>query len=147
MLDTTVYIDAQKAKLPTDLAIRLAGADIIHSAVALGELAAGIGLLDPGHPGTPNVRRVLTETLRKADPTRTVAPSSEAWLEASLIAGILARTQQLSKESRRKLLNDALVFLTAGEAQAVLVSRNSKDIDLLLRFRPDVQVLAYDQHG
>ncbi len=147
MLDTTVYIDAQKAKLPTDLAVRLAGADIRHSAVALGEIAAAIGLLNPGHPGTPAVSQVLRDTLRKADPTRIIAPSPETWLEASLMAGILAHTQHLSKDSRRKLLNDALVFLTAGEAQAVLVSRNGKDLDLLLRLRPDVSVLVYDQRS
>jgi predicted nucleic acid-binding protein len=122
----------------------LAGAQIVHCAVALGEIAAGIGLLDPGHPGTPKVSRILSETLRRADPTRIVAPSSDAWLEASLIAGVLARTQHLPKDSRRKLLNDALVFLTAAESQAVLVSRNGKDVDLLLRLRPDVPVFLYD---
>jgi predicted nucleic acid-binding protein len=145
MLDTTVYIDAQKAKLPRDLAVGLVGAEIIHSAVALGEIAAGIGLRDPGHPGTPKVSRALREILRKVDPARIVAPSADAWLEASLMAGILARTQNLSKDSRRKLLNDALILLTAAEAHAVLVSRNVKDVDLLLRLRPDAPVHVYDQ--
>lgn len=60
------------------------------------------------------------------------------------MAGILARTQGLARDDRRKLLNDALILLTAAEAQAVLVSRNLKDMDLLLRLRPDVQVLLYD---
>lgn len=145
MLDTTVYIDAQKAKLPNDLAARIASAEIIHSAVALGEITANLGLLDPAHPGTPGVSRALFETLDKADPARTVAPSTDAWLEASLLAGILARTQHLLKDGRRKLLNDALVFLSAGETGTVLVSRNSKDMDLLLQLRPDVRVLLYDQ--
>ncbi|HEY2658243.1 MAG TPA: hypothetical protein VGI79_00870 [Caulobacteraceae bacterium] len=144
MLDTTVYIDAQKAKLPIDLAARLAGAEILHCAIALGEIAAGLGLLDPKHPGTPAIRKVLLETLAKADPARSVAPSADAWLEASTMAGTLARTQGLPKHDRRKLLNDALLFLTAGETQAVLVSRNSNEMDLLLRLRPDVQVLLYD---
>jgi predicted nucleic acid-binding protein len=145
MLDTTVYIDAQKAKLPTDLAARIAGAEILHSAVALGEIAASLGLLDPAHLNTAGVSAVLREMLEKADAARTVAPSTEAWLEASVICGILARTQHLQKEGRRKLLNDALVFLSAGEAGAVLVSRNSRDMDLLLQFRPEVKVLLYDQ--
>jgi predicted nucleic acid-binding protein len=147
MLDTTVYIDAQKAKLPHDLAARIATAEILHSAVALGEIAASLGLLDPAHPGTPAVTRVLLETLARADPARTAPPSTEAWLEASVMAGILARTQHLAKESRRKLLNDALVFVSAGEAGAVLVSRNAKDMDLLLQLSPDVSVLLYDQRA
>jgi hypothetical protein len=41
------------------------------------------------------------------------------------------------------LLNDALIFLCAGEHGAVLVSGNVADIDVLLRFRPEVRVLLY----
>jgi predicted nucleic acid-binding protein len=144
MLDTTVYIDAQKTKLPPELAARKAGQETLHSAVALGEIAASIGLLDPAHAGTPTVVEVLLETLDKADPQRTVAPSSAAWLEASILSGVLARTQQLGKDARRKLLNDALVFLSARETGAVLVSRNVKDVDLLLQLRPGAPVLLYD---
>jgi predicted nucleic acid-binding protein len=143
MLDTTVYIDAQQAKLPKDLAARIAGGEILHSAVALGEIAANLGLLDPGHAGTSSVTPALLDTLGNADPPRILPPSAEAWLEASVMAGILARTQHLPRESRRKLLNDALVFLGAAEAGAVLVSRNSKDMDLLLQLRADARVLLY----
>jgi predicted nucleic acid-binding protein len=145
MLDTTVYIDALKAKLPQDLAARIATAEIVHSAVALGEIAANLGLLDPAHAGTPAVGKVLRETLARADPKRTTAPSAEAWLEASVLAGILARTQGFPRADRRKLLNDALILLSAHEAGAVLVSRNVRDMDLLMQLRPGVQVLLYDQ--
>jgi predicted nucleic acid-binding protein len=147
MLDATVYIDAQKSRLPPSLAAVIAGAEILHSAVALGEIAASLGLLDPRHPGSAGVSHVLRETLGRADPLRTVAPSSDAWLEASILAGLLARTQSFSKEGRRKLLNDALLFLSAHQAGAVLVSRNVRDMDLLLQLRPEVAVLLYDQIG
>ncbi|HEY3846268.1 MAG TPA: hypothetical protein VGL95_04060 [Acetobacteraceae bacterium] len=75
-----------------------------------------------------------------------------------MLAGILARTQfglaqprttlgpgaaEQQRESRRRLLNDVLIFLCAGEHRAILVSGNIADIDVLLRFRPDVQVLLY----
>ncbi len=145
MLDTTVYIDAQKGRLPADLAARIAGAAITHCAVALSEIATSIGLLDPTHPGTPAIRAVLTETLSRASPERTAAPTHNAWVEAALMSGILARTQGLPKEDRRKMLNDALIFLCAGETGAVLVSANKKDIDLLLRLKPTVQVVLYDK--
>jgi hypothetical protein len=86
----------------------------------------------------------LRETLATADPQRTTAPSTQAWLEASVLTGILARTQGLRKDNRRKLLNDALIFLSAAEVDAVLVSRNVKDMDLLLQLRPGVRVLLYE---
>jgi len=145
MLDATVYIDAQRpGRLPAEIAARIATAPLLHSAVALAELAADLGMLDPGHPNTPVVRTAIEATLHRIAPERVVAPSAEAWAEGAVIAGTLARTQALARGDRRKLLNDALIFLTAWEANAVLISRNKNDIDLLLRFRPDVQVLLYD---
>jgi hypothetical protein len=67
MLDTTVYIDAQMAKLPQALSARIATAEIVHSAVALGEIAVSLVLLDPAHVGTPVLCKVLDETLAQAD--------------------------------------------------------------------------------
>jgi len=48
-----------------------------------------------------------------------------------------------ARESRRRLLNDALIFLCAGECGAVPISSGVADMDVLLRFRPDIQVLLY----
>ena len=42
-----------------------------------------------------------------------------------------------------KLINDALLFLSACEQGAILVSMNSRDMDLLLRFRPEAHVLLF----
>ena len=146
MLDTTVYIDAQRASgLPPGLASRIASAPLVHSAVALGELTASLGLLDPAHPGTPGVRAAIEETLERVQPQRVVAPSADAWLEGSLVCGVLARIQGLAGADRRKFLNDALIFLSAAETDAILVSRNRSDIDLLLSFRPDIRVWLYDR--
>jgi predicted nucleic acid-binding protein len=143
MLDATVYIDAQALRLPKELAARIASSEILHCAVAVGELAATLGLLDPKHPGTPSVQHVIKETLERIYPIRTVAPSPAAWKEASIIAGALARTQHLQKDGRRKLLNDALLYISAEETGTVLVSRNARDMDLLLQVRPLVEVLLY----
>ena len=78
-------------------------------------------------------------------PTRIITPSADAWIEAAVIAGILARVQGYPRENRRALLNDALMLLAAVEAGAVLISRNIRDMDLLLRFRPEASVLLYDR--
>ena len=61
------------------------------------------------------------------------------------MAGILARTQAIPKQDRRRFLNDTLLFLQAAEANAVMVSRNSRDIDLLLQLKPQAGVLLYDK--
>jgi len=145
LLDTTVYIDALKPLgLPAPIGALAARSVVLHCAVACAELAVSIGHLDPGHPRTAAHRAPLIETLTRMAPTRIVAPSPDAWTEAALIAGILARTQGHARENRRGLLNDALMLLTAIEAGAVLISRNVRDMDLLLRFRTDARVLLYD---
>jgi len=146
MLDTTVYIDARKAPgLPASIAALVARNVVLHSAIACAELAVSVGHLDPAHPLTARHRIPLVDTLSRMSSARIVAPSADAWTEAALIAGILARIQAYPRESRRAVLNDALMLLTAIEAGATLISRNVRHMDLLLRFRPDAGVVLYDR--
>jgi len=146
MLDTTVYLDALKAPgLPTAIATLVARNVVLHSAISCAELAVSVGHLDLAHPLAAVHRAPLVETLSRMAPTRIVAPSAAAWTEAALIAGILARIQGYPRESRRAVLNDALILLTALEGGATLISRNVRHMDLLLRFRPDAHVLLYDR--
>ena len=144
MLDTVAYIDAMKAPgLPRPIAQIVAQNTILHSAIAAAELAVSIGHLDPRDARTANTRKPLDDALARMRSDKIVVPSSDAWIEAAVIAGICARTQGYAKLDRRKLLHDALVLLSAIEADAVLISRNIRDIDLLLNFRPDARVLLY----
>jgi len=76
-----------------------------------------------------------------------VAPSADAWTEAAIVAGILARILGFAREVRRAVLHDAMMLLTALEAGAVLISRNVRHMDLLMRFRSDARVLLYDRVG
>lgn len=146
MLDTTVYLDALKAPgLPEPIAALVARNVVLHSAIACAELAVSIGHLDPAHPQTAAHRAPLVEILLRMAPGRIVAPSADAWTEAALVAGILARIQGYGRESRRAVLHDALMLLTAIEAGATLISGNVRDMDLLLRFRPDALVLLYER--
>ena len=146
MLDTTVYLDALRAPgLPVAVATLLSRNVVLHCAIACAELAISIGHLDPAHPRTAAHRAPLIETLSRMVPTRIISPSADAWTEAALIAGLLARIQGYLRESRRIVLNDALLLLTALESGATLISRNVRHMDLLLRFRPDAQVLLYDR--
>jgi hypothetical protein len=157
MLDTGVYIDRLRRKLPPAIIEFVGARSVKHSAVACGELAVSVGILTPGHPTTSAYRDPIIGLLGTIDVADTVAPSAAAWAEAGIVSGILARTQHLNRSRkeltdaeaccqegrRRKLLNDALIFLSAVEAVAILVSANVRDMDLLLRMRPDAQVLLY----
>lgn len=146
MLDTTVYIDALKSPgLPPAVAGLIARNVVLHSAIARAELAVSVGHLDPAHPRTASYVGPLIAILSRMAPTRVLAPSAEAWTEAAVIAGILARVQGFARESRRALLHDAMMLLTAIEAGAALISRNIRHMDLLLRFRPDARVVLYDR--
>lgn len=157
MLDTNVYLRRLQGKLPTEILDFILVRRVLHSGVACGELAISAGILDPAHPATARNRAAVMELLKAIPDTDIVTPSADAWAEAGVLSGILARTQHLAKPKRtltpdqaccqeglrRKLVNDALIFLNAREQGAVLLSANSKDMDLLLRFRPDATVLLF----
>ena len=157
MLDTDFYIDRLQRKVPLDLLEFVAGRRVVHSAVAMQELTIAAGILDPAHPNTPGTRQSIINLLGVIDTSEVVSPGPVSWVEAGMVAGILARTQHLNRSKkelspdeaccqqglRRKLLNDALMFLSAYEKEVCLVSANVKDMDLLLRFRPEVHVLLY----
>ena len=145
LFDATVYIDQLKGQLPTSIVNLLASRTILHGAPALGELAVAIGVLDPADRRTHATLLPIIETLARINPSRIVAPSYEVWLEAAVIAGILARTQAIPKQDRRRFLNDALLFLQAAAVGAVMVSRNSRDLDLLLQLKPQATVLLYEK--
>ncbi len=157
MLDTNVYIQRLRRRLPMDVLAFIESRPVLHSGVACGELAISAGILDPTHPGTAENRATIMSLLQTISDTDVVQPSAAAWAEAGVIAGVLARTQHLVRPKkelspvevccqeglRRKLINDALLFLSADEQRAILVSMNSRDMDLLLRFRPKVYLLLF----
>lgn len=158
LLDTTAYVDQLKGRLPAAIARFIAGRAVLHCSIALQEIAIAIGLMDPAHPDTSRHRPPLLQLLETIRLRDCVAPSPAAWIEAGMLAGILARTQfglarpkaTLSSEQaccqrgeRRRLLNDALIFLTAQDQGAVLVTANGKDMEVLRRFGRGAQVLLY----
>jgi hypothetical protein len=145
LFDATVYIDQLKGQLPTSIINLMASRTILHGAPALAELAVTIGALDPADRRTQATLIPIVEMLTRINPSRIIAPSYEVWLEAAVMAGILARTQAIPKQDRRKFLNDTLLFLQAADTGSVMVSRNSRDLDLLLQLKPRVRVLLYDR--
>ncbi len=158
MLDTTVYVHRQQNKIPPPIRALVEARPVLHCAVSIAEIAVSAGIMDPAHAMTARYRTPLLDLLHGISTLDIRAPGPAAWAEAGMLAGILARTQfgltqprailgsgaaEQQRESRRRLLNDALIFLRAGEQGAILVSGNVADIDVLLRFRPDIRVLLY----
>jgi len=144
MLDTSVYIERLRGRLPEAIIACIDARPVLHSAVACAELAISAGLLDPAHPSTAGNRGAIARLLGTIASVDIVAPEMAAWIEAGMIAGILARTQHGAGDGvRRRLLNDALMFLDARARGAALVSMDRTDMDLLLRFCPDATVLLF----
>lgn len=157
MLDTNVYLRRLQGRLPAQISDLVLSRRILHSGVACSELAISAGILDPAHPNTHRNRAAVMGMLDSIADSDVVAPGPEEWAEAGMIAGILARTQYLAVPRkiltpdqaccqdglRRKLINDVLMFLSAIEQHAILISANIRDMDLLLRFKPDATVLLF----
>jgi predicted nucleic acid-binding protein len=163
LLDTTVYIDRSRGKLPRPILARIRAAQhrIYHCGLVCAELAISLGLLTPNHPRTPTTSAPILAHLDHMVSHRGVSPSAAAWTEAAVVAGILARTQGLAIDKgqfseaqrccqrgrRRELLLDALLYFTAIEHDFLLVSGNVRDLDILLQVRPSPNVLLYRPAG
>ncbi len=145
MLDTSVYIHRLRRRLPDAIIACIDARPVRHSAVACAEMAIGAGLLDPAHPATPGNRAAIERLLGCLAATDIVAPGAAAWAEAGMIAGILARTQHgaAGRDARRRLLNDALLFLSAREQGAALISADHGDLDRLARFDPATPMVVF----
>jgi len=155
--DANFYIYRLQRKVPSQILDFVAGRNVIHSGIACSEMTTAVGILDPAHSKTPDSSAPIVQLLETIDTAGMVVPSGTAWAEAGMIAGILARTQLLSRSKkemspveyccergrRRELLHDVLLYLTALENDAILVTANAKDIDLVRRIKPGAHVLFY----
>jgi predicted nucleic acid-binding protein len=144
LLDTTVYIDELQGKLPRDVELAIRTTSLWHSTVTECELSALAGLLNPDHPGTTRAIDQVLASLEQLPSHRIVNPDREVWRDAGILAGLLARVQQYGKAEQRKILNDALIFLSAAKAGLTVLTRNISDFDLLMQLAPYGKVLFYD---
>ena len=143
LLDTTVYIDQLQGKLPRDVEISLRATGLWHSAVTECELSALAGLLDPAHPDSTRAIEEVLASIEQRPSHRIVNPDREVWQEAGVLAGLLARLQQYGKADQRRVLNDALIFLSAAKAGLAVLTRNIADYDLLAQLAGRGSVIFY----
>lgn len=144
LLDTTVYIDELRGKSSYALETALRTNVLWHSSVTEGELATLAGLLDPRHPDTPHAIDRLIASIERRSPHRIVNPDCDIWRYAGILAGMLARLQQYGKPEHRKALNDALLFLSAINHGLTVLTRNTREFDLLLQLEPQGKVVFYE---
>jgi predicted nucleic acid-binding protein len=143
LYDTTVYIDILQNRFPRAGDSMLRATEAWHSPVTESELASACGLLDPAHPGTRQIILQIAALVARRPAYRTITPDSDIWREAGILSGTLARLQGTSKDQRRRILNDALLFASARKHGCAVLTRNLADFDLLQQLDPSGRVLFY----
>lgn len=144
LLDTTVYIDVLQGSLPDYAEVAMRAGSLWHSTVTEAELAAVAGLLDPAHPETTGVIAQVAASINLRPVHRILNPDRDAWREAGILAGLLARLQGYGKNQRRKALNDALIFLTAAKHGCAVLTRNISEFDLLMQLDARGHAIFYE---
>ncbi|MER9868970.1 hypothetical protein NKJ35_17605 [Mesorhizobium sp. M0136] len=145
LLDTSVYLDVLQGRTPKVVDDLLTYRLCQHSAVCLAELSHLFGRLDPAHPTTKSVLKVVAGTIEDIPVHRLHAPDATAWGRAGMLAGPLFRLSRLPKGEghERRFLNDALIFHQAGLLGATVLTGNVRDFDYLNQLVPSVRVIFY----
>jgi predicted nucleic acid-binding protein len=143
LYDTTVYIDVLRDQFPMTGQLMLRAVEAWHSPVTEAELISAVGLLEPHHSRTRPVIDKIAAVIDQRPMQRTIVPDVIVWREASILSGILARLQGFDKGQRRRLVNDALLFVTARRHGCTLLTRNVSDFDLMQQLEPAGRVLFY----
>jgi predicted nucleic acid-binding protein len=141
--DTTVYIHAASGRLPPGAREIMRRGLSWHCSVCLGELAAGLGARNPRAPKWPAARDYFAGLFDRIPETRVLTPDAETLIDASLLAGMLARTQGLQRDQRKAMLNDALILMTAARRGLPVMTANRAEFDLLQQLAPEGRFIFY----
>jgi predicted nucleic acid-binding protein len=114
-----------------------------HSPVTEAELTVLAGSLDPSHSNTRKAIDQIAISINQRALRRTIIPDAIVWREAGILSGVLARLQGYDKGQRRRLLNDALLFVTAKRHGCTVLTRNVGDFDFLQQLDPAGRVMFY----
>jgi predicted nucleic acid-binding protein len=144
VLDTCTVIDGLKNTLPPEIAMAISGGVAISSAVVVGELVRGHASLKPSHPMTARNAATIMEAIQEAEALPTcLTPSPHQWVEANAVVATIGRCNGIAKEMRDRLLADALIYISARDAGARLVTANIADFDLIDRVATGARLLFY----
>lgn len=143
LADTNVYIREAAGTLPQGVRALLERAVLFHCSVCLGELAVGIANADPAHRKWRATRDYYTGLMDSIPPSRVLHPDPQAWIDAGLVAGTLARVQGYQHQQRKECLNDALILLTAARAGMAVLTANRDEFDLIQQLAPETCFVHY----
>jgi hypothetical protein len=143
LLDSTVYIDTLQGRSPPALDAFITVRTCNHSAVCLSELTHAFGRLSPADPRTAGALKIIGQTIRDMPAHRLIAPDTETWGAAGILAGILFRLGSYAAGAERKCLNDALVFMQGRKLGWPVLTGNITDFDFLNQLVPDGRILLY----
>jgi predicted nucleic acid-binding protein len=145
LIDTTVYIDTLQGRTPAAVDDLLRYRTIFHSAVCLAEVTHAFGRLDPANPGTKVALKAIAGTIDDIPRHRLFAPDIDAWGKAGMLAGKALRLGRIppAQGLQRELLNDSLIYLQARKVGAAILTRNTRDFDLLEQLVPSGAVIFY----
>jgi predicted nucleic acid-binding protein len=134
--DTNVYTMSAAGTLPELARLLMERALLFHCSVCLAELATGVANLDPSRSEWRPIRDHYAALFASVADSRLLIPDHQLWIEAGVIAGMLARTQNFQKHQRKECLNDALIYLTAAKAGLSVLTANRDEFDLIQQIAP-----------
>jgi hypothetical protein len=140
-----VYIDAIQDSLPVEVANLFSVRRLNHSGVAVAELTHLLGRLDPKNGRTERAYNEISGVISDMRMHRLRAPSLQTLAEAGILAGFAARLASVESRWRQALLNDAILYLQAGERGQILLTRNIREFDWFDQLLPIGRVLFYRQ--
>lgn len=143
LLDTTVYVDVLRGRADALLEAALRACDLWHSAVAIGELARGLGADDPARRGYRNDQRLTTAFAARIPAHKVLEPDRTTFELAGIASGVLKRVLGLDRSALARHANDALLFFTARKHGLPVLTRNARDFDLLQQLEPQGKLLVY----
>jgi hypothetical protein len=144
LLDTCVYLDVGKGKLPREAAsLLVTPSRIFHSAVAVTELTYALGRLDPADERTAASAAFVRDTLGRIREERTIVPDETVYAASGVLVGTLTRIQSLPDGERRRLILDSLIFLGARKAGLRLLTANVGHFDLMQQIVSDTKLAFY----
>lgn len=145
LADTNVYGHIGKNGEPEDVLMRLLKKNPLlhHCSVCLGEISLGIANTRDAAKRIDYLKYYAT-IFKDIPEERLYTLDQEIWIKAGIIAGKLARRQNLQKHQRKELLNDALIFLTAAKHGIPVLTSDRNDYDLIQQLDPDGGFVFYE---
>jgi predicted nucleic acid-binding protein len=143
LLDTCVYLHVLRGKTPDKVDALLRSRTLLHSAVAIGELANRLGARVPSNAKDRAARAKLSRAIADIPEHRVVTPSVAMWGEAGILVGLHARLAGFNRGQEQDSLNDAILLVQAHAAGAIVLTENLADFDILQQLVPHARVLFY----